>query len=38
MSQLVDLMAWADFLSRPNPGPALIADARMMLERAVNAR
>lgn len=35
MSQLADLMAWADFLSRPNPGPALVADARMMLERAV---
>jgi aminoglycoside phosphotransferase (APT) family kinase protein len=35
MSRLVDLMAWADFLSRPNPGAALIADARMMLERAL---
>lgn len=37
MSRLVDLMAWADFLSRPNPGPALVADARMMIERAVTA-
>jgi aminoglycoside phosphotransferase (APT) family kinase protein len=35
MSRLVDLLAWADFLSRPNPGAALVADARTMLERAV---
>jgi aminoglycoside phosphotransferase (APT) family kinase protein len=34
ISQLLDLMAWADFLSRPNPGSALIADAHAMLERA----
>jgi aminoglycoside phosphotransferase (APT) family kinase protein len=36
MSRLLDLMAWADFLSRPNPGAALIADARMMFERFVS--
>ncbi len=36
MSRLADLMAWADFLSRPNPGPALVADARMMFQRFVS--
>lgn len=36
MSQLADLMAWAEFLSRPNPGPALVADARIMFQRFVS--
>jgi aminoglycoside phosphotransferase (APT) family kinase protein len=31
MSRLLDMLSWADFLSRPNPGPDLITDARTML-------
>lgn len=33
MSELMDLLAWADFLSRPDPDAALVADARTMVAR-----
>ncbi len=33
MARLADLTAWAEFLSRPNAGAALIEDARWMIAR-----
>jgi aminoglycoside phosphotransferase (APT) family kinase protein len=35
MSLLVDLFNWADFLDRPQASPAIIADAKAMIERTI---
>jgi aminoglycoside phosphotransferase (APT) family kinase protein len=35
MSQLADLLAWADFLNRPTINAALIADARQVIARTM---
>jgi aminoglycoside phosphotransferase (APT) family kinase protein len=35
MSELVDLMAWADFLNRPTTGEDLIRDAHAMITRLI---
>jgi hypothetical protein len=36
MSDLVELISWAEFLARPNCGPKLAADARAMIRRVMN--
>ncbi len=36
LSRLSDLMAWFDFLSRPEAGPRLIADARGVIEQTMS--
>lgn len=36
MAQLVELISWAEFLSRPNLGSHLTADARAMMRRVMN--
>ena len=36
MTQLVELISWAEFLSRPNLGPHLTADARVAMRRVMN--
>jgi aminoglycoside phosphotransferase (APT) family kinase protein len=35
MSLLLDLYSWAEFLNRPQATPALIADAKAMMERTI---
>jgi hypothetical protein len=36
MTQLVELISWTEFLSRPTCGPKLMADARAMMRRVMN--
>ena len=36
LARLVDLYNWADFLARPDPGEALIGDAKRMIEAAIS--
>jgi aminoglycoside phosphotransferase (APT) family kinase protein len=36
IARLADLYAWADFLSRPAAGPALIEDARRMIRETID--
>jgi len=36
LARLVDLYNWADFLGRPDPGEALIGDAKRMIEDAIS--
>jgi hypothetical protein len=36
MTQLVELISWVEFLSRPTCGPKLTADARAMMRRVMN--
>jgi hypothetical protein len=31
VAQIADLFSWADFLNRPNPGAAIIEDARSVV-------
>jgi aminoglycoside phosphotransferase (APT) family kinase protein len=37
LARIADLTAWADFLNRPDATPALIADARRMIQAIVAA-
>ena len=37
IARIADLYAWADFLARPRASPALIADARRMIQRTIEA-
>ena len=36
LARIADLTAWADFLNRTDATPAVIADARRMIERTVH--
>lgn len=38
IARVADLYSWADFLGRPDPGTAVIADARRMIEATIAAK